>query len=273
MADFHVFAGTATPADTRPAVRTIEIGDIYDVLVRGIDDFRRKPSHVIFIAVIYPLVGVVLARWSSGASAPQLIFPLMAGFALIGPFASLGLYEISRRFERGLDPTWRDALEVRRSPAMPGIAVLGVGLILFLLLWLATADAVYRWAFDGAQTAGFLAFLGEVLTTSHGWWMMIAGNAIGFVFAAVVLSLTVVAFPMMLDRDCGVVTAIETSWKVTTTNPGAVAVWGLVVAVGLLLGSLPLFAGLAVVLPILGHATWHLYRATVVPDGRAADPS
>ena len=105
-----------------------------------------------------------------------------------------------------------------------------------------------------------------MLTTQRGWLMMLVGNALGFVFAAVVLALTLVAFPMMLDRDSGVVTAIETSWRVTTANPGPIAVWGLVVAIGLVLGSLPLFAGLAIVMPVLGHATWHLYRATVVPD-------
>ena len=266
MTDFHVFAGAGSIGEHRPAVRRIEIGDIYDILMRGVEDFRRKPSHVIFIAIIYPSVGVVLARWSSGAAAPQLVFPLISGFALIGPFAALGLYEISRRFERGQDPTWRDALEVRHSPAMPGILVLGLGLILFLLAWLAAAEITYRWAFDGLRFDGLFAFLGEVLTTQRGWLMMLVGNALGFVFAAVVLALTLVAFPMMLDRDSGVVTAIETSWRVTTANPGPIAVWGLVVAIGLVLGSLPLFAGLAIVMPVLGHATWHLYRATVVPD-------
>ena len=107
MTDFHVFAGAGSIGEHRPAVRRIEIGDIYDILMRGVEDFRRKPSHVIFIAIIYPIVGVVLARWSSGAAAPRLVFPLISGFALVGPFAALGLYEISRRFERGQDPTWR----------------------------------------------------------------------------------------------------------------------------------------------------------------------
>lgn len=264
MTDFHVYAGAEHTID-HPHVRKISLNDVREALRKGLDDFRDKPSHVVFIALIYPIVGVVLARWSSGEDTLQLFYPLMSGFALIGPFAALGLYEISRRRELGLDTSWRHALNVVRAPSVPGIAAVGLMLVALFLAWLFTADAIYKAIYVGDRPATIQALLSDVIGTQRGWTLIVVGNAVGFLFAAVALVLTLVAFPMMLDRDCGAVAAIETSVRAALANPVPVAVWGFVVAAGLVLGSLPLFAGLAVVMPILGHATWHLYRALVAP--------
>ncbi len=262
MTDFHVLTGASRTVD-HPAVRKIALRDIAEALSRGFDDFRAKPSHVVFLALIYPIVGVVLARWSSGEDTLQLVFPLMSGFALIGPFAALGLYEISRRRELGMDTSWRHAFDVRRSASIPGIAAVGLMLVALLLVWLFVADGIYHAIYGIDRPATIAGLVSDALTTQRGWTLIVVGNLVGFVFAAVVLALTIVAFPMLLDRDCGAVAAVETSWRATLANPVPVAAWGLVVAAGLALGSLPLFAGLAVVMPILGHATWHLYRKLV----------
>ena len=264
MANFHVFAG-ATAIEEHTRVRRISVSDLFDALKRGVDDFMVKPSHIVFLCMIYPIMGVVLAAWTSGNNALPLLFPLVSGFALIGPFAALGLYEISRRREAGLEPSWNDAFEVRNSPALPSIAAVGVMLLAIFVTWLLTAQFFYTQIFGPTPPQSISSFFNQIFATGQGWTLIILGHAIGFVFAVVVLCTTVVAFPLLLDRDVGAYEAIHTSVRVVMANPVAMAVWGLMVAVALILGSLPLLAGLAVVLPILGHATWHLYRKVIEP--------
>lgn len=264
MASFHVIAGASDTLE-HIHVRRIGISDLIDALKRGVDDFMVKPSHIVFLCLIYPLVGVVLAVWTSGNNALPLLFPLVSGFALIGPFAAIGLYEISRRRELGLDTSWSHAFEVRNSPAVPSIAAVGILLFATFIAWLFAAQMLYQQLFGSAAPASLSGFMSEIFTTSRGWALIILGHAVGFVFAVVVLCTTVVAFPLLLDRDVGAYEAIHTSVRSVLANPIPMAVWGLIVAVLLMIGSLPVFAGLAVVLPVLGHATWHVYRKVVEP--------
>ncbi|MER9235058.1 DUF2189 domain-containing protein [Mesorhizobium sp. M0622] len=265
MAGFHVMAD-ARGTHVQPTVRRISTADLIDALRLGVEDFWAKPSHYVFLCLIYPVVGLILTEWTSGSNAIQLIYPLMSGFALVGPFAAIGLYEISRRRESGMDTSWWHALDVRHSPALPAIAVIGIMLLVLFLLWLFTAQSIYTSLYGNQPPASIVGFIREVLTTSKGWTLILLGNAAGFVFAAIVLATTVVAFPLLLDRDVGAVSAVETSARAVMTNPLQMALWGLMVAVLLVLGSIPLFAGLAVVMPVLGHATWHLYRRVVEPE-------
>ncbi|RVD58671.1 DUF2189 domain-containing protein [Mesorhizobium sp. M2D.F.Ca.ET.185.01.1.1] len=265
MAGFHVMTD-AYGAHVQPTVRHISTADLWDALKLGAEDFWAKPSHYVFLCLIYPIVGLILTQWSSGSNAIQLVYPLMSGFALIGPFAAIGLYEISRRRELGMSSRWHHALDVRHSPALPSIAVIGILLFALFLLWLFTAQSLYTSLFGAEPPASVGAFVRDVLTTGKGWTLILVGNAVGFVFAVVVLGTTVVAFPLLLDRDVGAVSAIETSARAVMANPLTMALWGLTVAMLLVVGSIPLFAGLAVVMPILGHATWHLYRKVVEPE-------
>ncbi|WP_274628669.1 DUF2189 domain-containing protein [Arvimicrobium flavum] len=264
MATFHVIAG-ATETLEHTGVRKIGVSDLFDALRRGIDDFLVKPSHIVFLFMIYPIMGVVLAAWTSGANALPMLFPLVSGFALIGPFAALGLYEISRRRELGMDTSWRHAFDIRHSPALPSIAAVGIMLFVIFVGWLLTAQAFYEYLFGSQPPASISGFLDQIFATGHGWTLIIVGHAIGLVFALVVLCTTVIAFPLLLDRDVGAYEAIHTSVRAVLANPFVMLVWGLMVAVGLMLGSIPLFAGLAVVLPVFGHATWHLYRKLIEP--------
>jgi uncharacterized membrane protein len=225
------------------------------------------PSHAVFLCLIYPIVGFVIFRLALGANVLPLLFPLAAGFALIGPLAALGLYEMSRRREQGLDVSWKHALDVFRSPSLPAIVVLGLMLVAIFLVWVAVAQAIYVANFGYAPAASMPDFANQVLNTRAGWTLAIVGNGIGFLFAVLVLTLSVVSFPLLLDRDVGVAAAVLTSVRAVLANPFTMAVWGLIVAALLLVGSLPAFFGLAVVVPVLGHATWHLYRRVVEPDG------
>jgi uncharacterized membrane protein len=264
MAQFHIIAG-ATEASVYPDVRRISVADVFAALRQGLDDFWEKPSHYVFLCLIYPIAGLVLARWTSGANLLPLLFPLMSGFALIGPFAALGLYEISRRRELGLDTSWRHALEVRHSPAIPSIVAVGVLLLALFIAWILTAQALYVNLFGPEAPMSISSFMNQVFTTPEGMRMIILGNGIGFVFAVIVLCTSVIAFPLLLDRDVGALSAIVTSIKAVLANPIPMALWGLIVAALLLVGFLTLFVGLAIFIPVLGHATWHLYRKVVVP--------
>lgn len=263
MAEAHVITGGADAALT---VRKITLADLKDALVRGLDDFRAMPSHAVFLCLIYPVVGFALARLVLGYNVLPLLFPLAAGFALIGPFAALGLYEMSRRRELGMDVSWRHALDVFRSPSIGAILALGLMLVAIFLVWLAVAQAVYVANFGYAPAAAMPDFIRQVLTTPAGWSLIIVGNGIGFLFAVVVLAVSVVSFPLLLDRDVGAAVAVLTSVRAVLANPLMMTVWGLIVAALLVAGSVPFFFGLAVVMPVLGHSTWHLYRKLVEPD-------
>jgi uncharacterized membrane protein len=263
MAQAHVVVGAA---ETPPVIRKIGLADLKDALARGIDDFLAMPSHAVFLCLIYPIVGFVLARLVLGYNVLPMLFPLAAGFALVGPFAAIGLYEMSRRRELGMDVSWRHALDVFRSPSIGPILVLGLILVAIFLIWLAVAQAIYVANFGYTPAASMPHFIQQVFGTPAGWALIIVGNGVGFLFAALVLTLSVVSFPLLLDRDVGAATAILTSVRAVLANPVTIAIWGLIVAALLALGSIPAFFGLAVVMPVLGHATWHLYRKVVEPD-------
>jgi uncharacterized membrane protein len=247
-------------------IRKISLSDLSDALRLGWEDFKAVPSHAIILCVIYPVLGLVLFRMVLGYSVLPLLFPLAAGFTLIGPFAALGLYELSRRRERGEEAAAWDAIHVLRAPSFGAMLELGTLLLILFGTWIAAADAIYIATFGHTPAARMPDFATRVLTTPEGWSLIIVGCGVGFLFAVVALCVSVVAFPLLLDRHTTAIDAIRTSLRAVMKNPVTMAAWGLIVAVLLVIGSLPFFVGLAVVLPVLGHATWHLYRKVVEPD-------
>ncbi len=267
MAQSHVLTGAASP-EVSLTIRRIDLADLKDALRQGWSDFTAMPSHAIFLCVIYPIIGILLAQFIFGYAMLYFLFPLVAGFALVGPFAAIGLYELSRRREAGLEADATHALDVLHSPSIGAILALGLLLMAIFVIWLATAHAIYVANFGYAQPASLGDFARDVLTTAAGWRMIVIGNVVGFVFAVVVLAISAVSFPLLLDREVGAATALATSVRVIAENPATMAMWGLMVAVLLALGSLPFLLGLAVVVPVLGHATWHLYRRVI--DGGEA---
>lgn len=242
-----------------PAVRKIVPADLKDALAKGYEDFLTMPSSLVFLGLIYPVAGIGLL---AGSPLP-LLFPLMSGFALVGPFAAIGLYEISRRRELGLDTSWAHAFGVARSHSIFSILSLGLLLLVIFAAWEFTAHALYVSLFGPAPPASFAEFTGNVLGTPQGWKLIGLGTATGFIFAVAALSISVVSFPLLLDRDVEVPAAILTSVRAVWENPFTMALWGLIVAAGLAIGFLLLFVGLAVAVPVLGHSTWHLYRKVV----------
>ena len=250
-------------AATEPVVRRIGIHNIREALHRGVDDFLAIPTQLFFLGLIYPLVGLVAARAAWGGNILPLLYPMVAGLSLLGPVAALGLTELSRRRERGETVSWIQAFSVFRSPAIGAIVGLALLLTAIFVAWLVAAQLIYNATLGPAQPASLGSLLRDVLDTPEGWRLLIIGNLVGFGFAVLVLLLTAVSFPLLLDRNVGLGTAIRTSVRTCLANPGPMALWGLIVAGLLLLGCIPFFVGLAVVMPVLGHATWHLYRRVV----------
>jgi uncharacterized membrane protein len=247
-----------------PEVRHIGIADIRAALRAGIEDFAALRTDVMAICLLYPVIGACLVWFAVNRDFVHLVFPLVSGFALIGPAVAVGLYEMSRRRESGQKVGWADGFGVIGRPAFGAIVVLGLMLVGVFTLWMLAAWGIYLATLGTAPPTSVGSFVDTLLTTGAGWALIIVGFAVGFVFAALVLAISVVSFPLLVDRSVGLPVAVVTSVRVARESPVAVATWGLIVAVLLAAGSLPLLLGLAVVLPVLGHATWHLYRHAVV---------
>ena len=190
-------------APTLPEVRRLTIADLGDVLAKGLDDFAAYRTDVVFLCVIYPMIGLVMARFAFGYGMLPLLFPLASGFALIGPFAAVGLYEMSRRRERGGNVAWPDAFGVIGSRSFGAIVVLGLLLVAIFLLWLIAAETIYELTLGPEPPGSVGSFARDVFTTGAGWAMIVAGIGVGFLFALLVLVISVVSFPLLLDRDVG----------------------------------------------------------------------
>jgi uncharacterized membrane protein len=242
------------------AVRTIGAADLRDALAKGWADFQAMPTFALFLAILYPIIGLILFSVVFKSNLVQLVFPLTAGFSLVGPFAAVGLCELSRLREQGLSG---EAMKLHRAPSLHSILTLGIVLMVIFFIWLGTAQAIYHLIFGSAVPVSIADFAYQVFATSAGWTLIFVGCGVGFLFAVAVLTISVVSFPMLLDKDVDAATAVLTSVRAVLANPMTMAMWGLIVAGGLALGSLPCLVGLAVVLPVLGHSTWHLYRKVV----------
>lgn len=255
-------AGAATAGE--PVVQRIAVADVLDALRLGWQDFRATPTQLVFLCLLYPIVGLFAARATGGGDMMILFWPLVAGLSLMGPVAAIGVYEISRRRERGYAVSAMDAFAVLRSPAILSIAALGLMLLVIFGAWVFVADWIYGATLGHLpQPSSVGEFVRLVRDTPEGWRLVLLGNAAGLVFAVLVLALTVVSFPLLLDRDVGPAVAVRTSLRAVAINPVPMVLWGLIVAAALFAGSLPLFIGLAVAMPVLGHGTWHLYRKVV----------
>lgn len=247
-----------------PQIRTLTIQDLRDALRKGWIDMMAFRSDVVFVCLLYPIIGGVLAALALKGNFVQLVFPTLSGFALAGPVAAVGLYEMSRRRETGEPTSWLAYLDVIRSPKFGGILILSLFHVVVFLVWIMSANLIFDATLGPKAPVSIAAFVHDIFTTGAGWAMIIIGVVVGFAFSVAVLAISVVSFPMLLDRDVSLPTAVVTSVKVALKNPVPIGVWGMIVAGSLALGSLPALLGLVLVLPILGHSTWHLYRRAVV---------
>jgi len=261
----HSAERLGAPESAPPVIRDLGMDDLRYVLQRGFDDFAALRSDVIFICVLYPIIGLSLTLFAFNSELAPYLFPLASGFALIGPVAAVGLYEMSRRREAGLEASWADGFGLLRSPSMGPILVMGLYLLTIFAFWMLAAGLIYTLTMGPEAPESVTGFFRDVFATPQGRLMILLGIPVGAAFATLVLAISVVSIPMLIDRRISLPQAVVTSLRVCKRNPTVIAVWGLIVAGMLVLGSIPLFLGLIVVMPILGHASWHLYRRAVLP--------
>jgi uncharacterized membrane protein len=251
-------------------VRRITDEDLRLSLRQGLDDFLAMRGDLIFVGLLYPLLGIAAALFTSQGALPFFL-PIVAGVGLLGPVAAVGFYELARRREERLESGWRHFFDVRKRPAVDDMGVVAGLLLAIFGLWLLAAGALYV-GFFGLDAFGWTAhntiagFLRDVFTTPQGWALIISGLVVGAIFGWIVLAISVASLPMLVDRDVSASQAVSASWRAAHANKPQMIRWGLTVVGLLVLGSIPLFIGLAFVLPWLGYSTWHLYTRLVDRD-------
>lgn len=248
---------------TPPRVRYMDISDIGDSLRAGWADFQACRTDVMAIVLVYPVMGLLLMGLGLQLSLVPLLFPLISGFAILGPVAAVGLYEMSRQREMGEAPRWGQAFAVMRSPGFGAVLVMGLYLAALFMAWMLVAAEIHALTMGADTPTSLMAFLSQVFGTPGGWTMIVLGCGVGFLFALGALATSVVSFPLVLDRHVGAPVAVATSIQVLKKNPVVTLAWGATVAALLVLAAIPLMLGFIVVLPVLGHATWHFYRRAV----------
>ncbi|MQQ10417.1 DUF2189 domain-containing protein [Epibacterium sp. SM1979] len=247
-----------------PEIRRLAMQDLKAALKLGLQDFAACRSDAMFIVFLYPLIGMAMVAAATSEQLFPLLVPMILGFAIVGPAAAVGLYEMSARREAGFQAKWSDALNVIRSPAFLPVLTLALFLAALFILWLVAANMIFLHTM-GPETPDSLAlFLRDVVMTPEGRLMAISGMAVGACFAFVGFATALISFPLLLDRRVGLPVAVVTSLRAVRGNLRVTFTWGFIVGFALVLGSIPFFAGLILVVPVLGHATWHLYRRLVV---------
>jgi uncharacterized membrane protein len=257
----------ARPSRSRKiAVRKISDEDLRASLRQGRDDFLDLRGDLFFAGLIYTLIGIAAVVMTGNGPLIPFLFPIVAGVGLLGPVAAVGFYELARRREKGQEVHWFNFLDVRKRPSVDDMGTVAGLLLAIFALWLMAAGGLYAALFGWSTPTDFVAFVRDVLTTVNGWLLIIAGAVVGAIFGWIVLALSVVSLPMLVDCDVSAPEAVSASWRAAHANKAEMIRWGLTVLVVLVLASIPLFVGLAFALPWLGYSTWHLYTRLVDRD-------
>ncbi|MEP6785722.1 MAG: DUF2189 domain-containing protein [Sphingomonadales bacterium] len=257
-------SATVSTPTSRTGIRRITTDDLNWALREGWSDFNEKRGDLIFVALLYPLIGLIAAAVSLNNLALPLFFPLIAGISIFGPAAASGFYELAKRREEGRDATWRHFFDPVSGRKGTTIVILTIGLGAVFLLWLGVAFAIYAATMGPNYPVGASDLIRRAYGTPEGWTLIVLGNLAGGVFAVVVLLTATVSFPMAVDKEIDAGHAVETSIHAVKANAATMIGWGARVVGLLVLGALPAFIGLAIVLPVLGYATWHLYTRLIV---------
>lgn len=255
----------ARPASRGPKARRVEVNDIAESVRLGLEDFKAAPIYGLAVGAVIGLIGLVIVASIAWLDASWLIYPVAIGFPLVGPFLAVGLYEVSRRRARGQDVTWADVWATIWAQRRREISWMAFVMLFVFWVWMYQIRLLIA-LFLGSKSFSTLdKFVTVVTTTPEGWMFLVVGHLVGAALALALFSITVVSIPLLLEREVDFVTALITSIQAVFLNPPVMLGWGLLVTGMVILGSLPLFAGLVLVIPILGHATWHLYTKAVEP--------
>jgi len=259
--------GTPAARTRKIPVRTIDAADLRLSLTHGLNDFLAMRGDIFFAGLIYTLIGIAAVVMTTNEPLMPYFFPVVAGVGLLGPVAAVGFYELARRRESGnSDHNWSHFFDVLKRPSADDMGIVAGLLLLIFLGWLLAAGALYGLLFGFWTPTSIGEFLAAVFTTVQGWMLIVLGALVGAIFGWFVLTLSVVSLPLLVDRNVSASEALSASWRAANANKRLMFRWGLIVTGLLVLGSAPLFVGLAFVLPWLGYSTWHLYTRLVDRD-------
>ena len=264
--DASKLAGAAKHKKASLNINIIEYSDIIDSLGKGIQDFLNDPKYGLVIGGFYAVGGLFLLSLLYYFDLPYLFYPLTTGFALVAPFSAAGLYEVSRRRERGEELSWSRVFSAMRLCCGKDLAWMAVVTVFSLIVWVDFAVFIYL-MFFGLHAISLASLLHVIMTTPEGALFFFIGNFFGAVFALTVFSLTAVAFPLLYDREIDFVTAMTTSVKSVGKNFKVMLFWLFIIGLAFVISFVTLLLGLFISLPILGHATWHLYRKLITNEG------
>lgn len=254
------------PVRRVPKLKPVDFPMLGAALAAGWQDFLKAPAFGLFFGGFYALGGIVMVLLTFWLGQIYMVIPLVIGFILIGPFVAVGLYEVSRALSEGRPLTWSGVLGVMLRQRSREFGWMSFVTLFVFWIWIYQIR-LWMALFFGLQTATtWQAFFNMVLTTPNGWTFLAVGSAVGLALTLGLFSITVISFPLLLDRDVDFITAMLTSLETVASNPIPMLAWGIFIAVIAILAMVPAFLGLLIVLPVLGHATWHLYRA-VLPAG------
>lgn len=248
-----------------PVVRPISIEDMAEAFAQGLRDFQSAPGYGLAFGAFFALGGVAIVACTRAFGLTYLVYPLVIGFAMIGPFAAIGIYAISRLRDAGTPPTWRAIIRTIVSQAGQELGWMAFVMLFIFMAWIYSAQILVALFFGLHSFSSQAQFITMVTTTPEGLVFLLVGNLLGAAILLVTFSLTVVSVPLLLDRDVDFVTAMITSLRAVAASPGPMLCWAAMVFALLLGASAPAFLGLLVAVPVLGHATWRLYRKIVVP--------
>jgi uncharacterized membrane protein len=251
------------PASPMPKVKALTFKELEKALSRGLADFIEKPQFGLAIGLACALFGIAIVACIRWLDIPWMIYPFAIGFPLVGPFLAVGLYEVSRRLAAGEPVTWNAILS--RMWIQRGRELSWMAFVMLFLIWVWVYQVRLLMAlFLGMKSFSTIdSFIKVLLTTTEGWLFLGIGHLVGAVLALVVYSLTVISIPLLMEKELDIVTAMITSVKVVLASPLIMICWGIAVTLLVIVASLPLFLGLVIVLPVLGHTTWHIYKKSV----------
>lgn len=255
----------SAPASGMPSVLSITPADITAALHAGIRDLARAPIHSLFFGCVFSAFGILISYLLLIVGSSYWVLPLAAGFPLIGPFAAIGLYEISRRLEQGEPITWGGVLGavIREGRVqLPSYAFI----VLFIyLIWVYLAHLIFALSFGLKPLTNVMSST-ELLTTAEGIGMLVAGTVVGGAIAILLFSVSVTSVPLLLEREIDVVSAMITSVKSVLANRAAMLFWGIILVICCIAAMVPMFLGMIVIFPVLGHTSWHVYRRVIAED-------
>ena len=256
---------SATVKRTMPVVRPVGFDDIRSALVAGLSDFARAPLFGLFFGGLYAAGGIFIVFAATRLHMPWMIYPLAIGFPLIGPFVAVGLYDVSRKLEAGRPLVWREVLTVVLAQRKRELSWMAFVMLFVLWIWMYQIRLLLALFLGFKSFLSFDAFVHILVATPEGLAFLAVGHVVGAFLALALYSITVVSVPLLLERNIDFVTAMITSVSAVFTSPVPMLAWGVVVTLLLIAACIPFFLGLLIVLPVLGHATWHLYRRIVAP--------